>query len=52
MSGPSELKNIPFPDCYNHCINVGQFLGVSECKNICPFKFNEKKKEIKNFSNE
>jgi hypothetical protein len=47
-----ELKNIPFPNCYNKCELVN-FLGVGECENIetCQHKFKKedkmKKKRLK-----
>lgn len=37
---PSELFEVPFPECSNCCQAV-KYLGVSECDSICPFKFKE-----------
>lgn len=36
----SELKKIPFPDCYENC-EIGNYLGVGECESVCAFKFKE-----------
>ena len=41
MKPLNELTKIPFPDCYNQCA-LAHALGVSECDDTCPDKFDDK----------
>ena len=42
MKVPAEnLTDIPFPDCAKDCAAV-EYLGVGECEDVCPFKFEER----------
>lgn len=42
---PAELKHIPFSKCYKKCELV-KMLGVGECENCCPEKFDDKGKPL------
>jgi len=40
MKTAAELKDVPFPDCYEEC-EIVRILGVGECDSICPHKKNQ-----------
>ncbi len=40
MKTAEALRETPFPECYSECL-AAEYLGVGECENVCPDKFDE-----------
>ncbi len=49
MKPADLLKEAPFPECYDEC-KAAEYLGVGECEAVCPQKFDERGKPIREVS--